>query len=145
MASLTQVHFSVPASPRVEGEGHSTLAAHVTEGTLSGSVSTRTADTGNSGNSSTCSPGFGGVLHAGEWVDSVGLLSVLGEGVVNVLHDVVADGSQEDGWQAGFAENLVLFLVAEYGDCGSEHLAIYKNGTLFIKALVLMGIKIKSI
>ena len=120
-------------------EGHSSFTAHVTEGTLASSVGTRTADTGNSCNSSTCSPRLGGVLHAGLWVNSVGLLFIFGEAIVDVLYDVVTNGGQEDGWQAGFAENLVLFLVAEYGDCGSEHLAIYKNETLFIKGMALKG------
>ena len=56
MSLLVEVDLSVPSSVGLEGSEHSTLSAHVTEGTLATSASTRTTDSWDSSNSSTSSP-----------------------------------------------------------------------------------------
>jgi len=93
---LLEVDLSVPSSPGLEGSEHSSLSAHVTEGTLSGSVGTGASDSGNTSNGSTSSPGFGRMLHAGLGGDSVGLSDVLGDLIVNELDDIDSDGDREN-------------------------------------------------
>jgi len=56
MSSLLKVDLSVPSSPGLDWGEHSTLSAHVTEGTLTVSAGTRTTDSWNSGHSSTSTP-----------------------------------------------------------------------------------------
>jgi len=93
---LLEVDLSVPSSPGLEGSEHSSLSAHVTEGTLSGSVGTGASDSGNTSNGSTSSPGFGRMLHAGLGGDSVSLSDVLGDLIVNELDDIDSDGDREN-------------------------------------------------
>lgn len=76
VSSLLDVDLSVPSSVGLEGEGHSTLSDHVTEGGLSSSGGTGSRNSGNSGDGTTGSPGFGGVFHTSFGVDSVGLSSI---------------------------------------------------------------------
>jgi hypothetical protein len=52
---LALVDLDVPLSPDLGRGKHATGTAHVTEGSLTGTVSTTTRDTGNTGNSTTCS------------------------------------------------------------------------------------------
>lgn len=78
MSSLGHIDLSVPSSVGLEGSEHSSLSAHISEGGLSGSVSTRSRDSGNSSHGSTGSPGFGGVFHTGINIDSVSLSGVFG-------------------------------------------------------------------
>jgi len=85
---LSQIDFSVPSSPGLKGSEHSTLSTHVTEGTLTRSGGTTSTDSWNSGNSTTCTPGFSGVLHTGVALDSVGLTNVLGNLIVNELNNI---------------------------------------------------------
>lgn len=59
VSSLSEIDFSVPPSPRVEREGHSSLPAHVTKCSLTTSRGTGTSDTRDSGNGSAGSPGLG--------------------------------------------------------------------------------------
>jgi len=121
VSSLTQVDLSVPSSPGLEGEGETTLATHVSEGTLAGSVSSGTADSGNASNGATSSPGFGRVLHTGLGVDSVSLTGIFSQIVVDKLDDIVSNGSVEDAGKADFRQDLRLVLVVEYRHGGSEH------------------------
>lgn len=51
---LALVDLDVPLAPGLGGREHATGTAHVTEGSLTGTVSTTTGDTGNTGNSTTC-------------------------------------------------------------------------------------------
>jgi hypothetical protein len=44
----------VPLAPDLGGSEHATGTALVTEGSLTGTVSTTTGDTGDTGNSTTC-------------------------------------------------------------------------------------------
>ena len=51
---LAKVDLLVPLSPDLGGCEHTTRSAHVTESSLSGTVSSSSRDTGNTGNSATC-------------------------------------------------------------------------------------------
>ncbi len=51
---LAKVDLLVPLSPDLRGCEHATRSAHVTEGSLSSSVSSSSRDTGNTGDSATC-------------------------------------------------------------------------------------------
>lgn len=78
MSSLLDIDTSVPSSPCLQGGEHSTLSAHVTESGLTTSVGTRSGDSGNTGDGSSCSPRLSTMGHTSLWVNSMGLSSVLG-------------------------------------------------------------------
>jgi len=98
---LVGVDLSVPLSPELEGSEHAALSAHVTEGTLTGSVSTRARDTWNTGDGTTGTPGLGGVLVASMPVDGVTLSAVLGHVGVAELDNIITDGGSEHGGHVG--------------------------------------------
>lgn len=50
---LALVNLDVPLAPDLGGSEHAAGTAHVTEGGLTGTVSTTTGDTGDTGNSAT--------------------------------------------------------------------------------------------
>ena len=52
-ALLVLVHLAVPLAPGLGGGEHATLTAHVSEGSLSGTVGSSTGDTGNTGDGTT--------------------------------------------------------------------------------------------
>lgn len=54
VALLALVDLDVPLAPDLGGSEHAAGAAHVTEGGLTGTVSTRARDTGDTGDSATC-------------------------------------------------------------------------------------------
>lgn len=56
MSSLGDIDLSVPSSPDFKWSEHSSFSAHVTEGSLSCSGSTRSRDSWDTSYSSTCSP-----------------------------------------------------------------------------------------
>ena len=97
----------LPSSPGLEGSEHSTLSGHVTEGGLTGSVSTRTRHSWNSGHGSTSTPGFGTVLHTRLGVHSVGLSGVLGKVRVHELNDIQSDRGCEDRRERDFLSLLI--------------------------------------
>lgn len=97
MSSLLEVHLSVPSSVVLEGEGHSSLSDHISEGGLASSGSSGSRNSGNSSNGSTGTPRFGGVSHTSFGVNTVGLSGVLRQVGVNELHDVQTDGGLEHG------------------------------------------------
>lgn len=102
VSSLFEIHFSVPSSVVLEGEGHSSLSHHVTEGGLAGSGSTRSGNSGNSGSGTSGTPGFGRVFHTGFGVNSVSLSSVLGQVGVHKLNDIQTDGGLENSGHSHF-------------------------------------------
>jgi hypothetical protein len=53
---LTLVDLAVPLPPGLKRSEHTTLTAHVTEGTLTGAGSTRAADTGDTSDGTTSAP-----------------------------------------------------------------------------------------
>lgn len=109
VSSLGKVDFSVPSSPSGSRVEHSSATAHVTEGTLSGSVGSGSADSGNSGDCSSSSPGLCVVKHTGFGVDGVGLSSVFVEVVEDEVDDVVSDWGEEDLREGDFFDDFVWF------------------------------------
>jgi hypothetical protein len=76
---LVDVDLSVPASPGLGRGEHATLAAHVTEGTLTRARVTTTSNTGNTSNGTTSTPGLGRVLVTSARRNGIGLAAVLGK------------------------------------------------------------------
>lgn len=107
---LFNVDLSVPSSPGLQWGEHSTLSTRVGEGTLSGSGSTTTTNSGYSGNGTTWTPGHGGVLHTSVNEDSVSLTGVLGDLVVDKLDDIESDWGSEDSWESDLASDLLSVL-----------------------------------
>lgn len=114
MSSLSKVNLSVPSSPNSKWGEHTASSTHVTVGTLTRSVSTRTSNSWNSGNSSTCTPGEGTVLHTSEEVDTSGLSGVLRQVIVNEGDDVLSQRSAENGWEFNLTGNGVSGGIVEY-------------------------------
>ena len=95
---LVSVNLSLPLSPDLEGSEHATLAALVTESTLTRAVSTGTGDTGDTCDGTTSTPRLGRVLVAGVPEDTATLTSILGHVGVAELNDIISDGGRKDGW-----------------------------------------------
>lgn len=117
---LALVDLAVPLAPGLEGSEHTTLAAHVTEGGLAGAGGAGARDTGDTGDGATSAPRLSGVLVADVLVDTVGLTSVLGHVGVHELHDVISDGSVEDGREGNLADDLVLGVVQAHSGSRSH-------------------------
>lgn len=116
VSSLVKIDLSVPSSPGVQWMGHTSLSAHITEGGLTGSVSTGTGNSWNTGNGSSGTPGFSGVLHTGLVVDTVSLFGVSVELSVNETDDIVSDWGHENMWHLNLRVNLIWVGVAEHGN-----------------------------
>lgn len=113
----------MPSPPDSNGGEHSTLSAHVTEGTLAVSAGSGSTNSGNTGDSSTSSPRLSGVLHTSLEVDSVTLSSVLGNVGVDKVDDIRPDASAEDSGEddvassalnGGFSLSLVGVVDVDY-------------------------------
>jgi hypothetical protein len=129
---LALVNLDVPLAPDLGRGEHATGTAHVTEGGLTGTVSTTARDTGDTGDSATSSPRLGRGLVTGLLAHGVRLALVLGHAGVNVLHDIRADGSTEDGRDGvGRARGLTIFADDRDGRSGSHCEGI--RGTLTCK------------
>jgi hypothetical protein len=102
VSSLFDIDSSMPSSVVLQGEGHSSLSDHVTEGSLSCSGCSRSRNSWDTSNGSTGSPGFGRVFHSGLVVNGMGLSAVLRKVGVNKLNDVQSDGGLEYGWHSDF-------------------------------------------
>jgi len=106
---LGNVHFPVPPSPGLSRSEHPPTAAHVTEGSLSRTVSTTAPDTGDPGHSTTSAPGLGRCLVTSVNIDTVRLSLVLGDFVMNKGDDVGPHrGSEHSRETDGSARTLVL-------------------------------------
>ena len=123
---LVGVNLSLPLSPDLERSEHATLAAHVTEGTLAGTVSTGARDSWDSSDGTTSTPGFSGVLVASVPEDGMSLSSVLGHVGVAELDDIISDGGREDGGHSGGSGNsLSVGSVHADGRTGSHYCKKY--------------------
>ena len=124
---LVEVDLSVPFAEEHEGSEHAALTAHVTEGTLTGTVSTGARDSWDSSDGTTGTPGLGGVLVASHVVDGVTLSSVLGHVGVAELDEIISDGGREDGGHGGGAGDAgAVGGVHTDGRTGS-HIAIVQS------------------
>jgi len=91
-SALVDIDLSVPSSPDLDGAEHSTSSAHVSEGSLSGSVGTTSVNTGNTSNGSTSSPGLGSALVTSNILDGMWLAVVLVQVCVDKLDNIRSDG-----------------------------------------------------
>jgi len=107
-AALVLVHLPVPPAPGLGGGEHATLTAHVSEGSLSGTVGSSTGDTGNTGDGTTGTPGLSAVLVASSLGDGVSLAPVLGHVGVDKLDNVGADRGLENPGDAHRPNSLAL-------------------------------------
>lgn len=98
---LGGVDLLMPLAPGLGGVEHTSTAAHVAEGTLSGAGGTATADTGDTGDGTAGTPGGGRDLLAGADGDGVGLTVVLVHVGVDELNNVGTEGSRHDGGEGG--------------------------------------------
>mmetsp|Transcript_7047 Transcript_7047/g.15377 ORF Transcript_7047/g.15377 Transcript_7047/m.15377 type:complete len:172 (+) Transcript_7047:412-927(+) len=98
---LGGVDLLVPLAPGLGGVEHTSTAAHVSEGTLSGAGRTTAADAGDTGDGTAGTPGAGGHLLTGADGDGVGLTVVLVHVGMNELNDVGTEGSRHDGGEGG--------------------------------------------
>lgn len=97
---LVDIDFSMPSSPHLKGSEHSTLSTHITESGLSSSVGSGSRNSGNTGDGTSGTPRFGGVLHTGVLGDSVGLSGILRKIFVDEGHDIKSDGGGQDSGEA---------------------------------------------
>mmetsp|Transcript_118579 Transcript_118579/g.242332 ORF Transcript_118579/g.242332 Transcript_118579/m.242332 type:complete len:383 (+) Transcript_118579:314-1462(+) len=100
---LADVDLLVPLAPGLGGCEHASPAAHVTEGSLSGSGGTSSSDAGNTGDGTPGTPRGGGDLLSGTDRDGVGLSLVLVHVGVDELNDVGTEGSRHDGGESGLS------------------------------------------
>jgi len=98
MSSLGDIDSSVPFSPDLEWSEHSSLSAHVTEGSLTRSRGTGSLNSWDSCDGSTGSPGGGGVFLTGLVEDGVTLSSVLGKFRVDEVDKIASDWCRENTW-----------------------------------------------
>lgn len=89
---LVEVDLLVPLAPDLGRSEHATGTAHITEGSLTGAVSTTTRDTGDTGDGTTGTPGLSRGLVTSLLGDGVGLATVLVHASVDRVHNVRADG-----------------------------------------------------
>jgi hypothetical protein len=106
MSSLGDIDLSVPSSPDFKWSEHSSFSAHVTEGSLSWSGSTRSRDSWDTSYSSTCSPWLGGVFGTSLVENGVSLSSIVGKVGVDEMNKIVSDWSREDTWHWGTVGDL---------------------------------------
>jgi hypothetical protein len=104
---LVQVGLDIPLSPGLGRSEHTTTTTHVTESGLTSTVSTRTVDTRNTGNSTTSTPRFGRGLFTSLGRDSVRLTLVLGHVGVNKVDDIRTNGGLEDGRERDGGSNVL--------------------------------------
>ena len=98
---LGGVDLTVPLTPSLGWCEHASSTAHVTEGSLSGSGSTRTSDTRNTGNGATGTPRGSDSHLTGMDVDGESLTVVLVHVSVNELNDVRTQRSSHDSREGG--------------------------------------------
>lgn len=96
MSLLLDVNSSMPSSPCSQGRKHATLSAHVTESTLTTSVSTTSRNTRDTSNGSTGTPRGSTMLHTSFHENTMGLSSVSGEILMNEANDIWSDGGFEN-------------------------------------------------
>jgi len=125
MTTLVHIDLTVPLAPDLSGAEHGTTTAHVTEGTLSGTVGTATRGTRNTGNSATSTPRRGGGLVTGVGGDGVGLTGVLLHQLVDEGDLVMTDGGHEDMGHADISLGLGLGVVHRNGGSSGGHFLKY--------------------
>lgn len=104
--ALVLIHFDVPFAPSLCGGEHASSAAHITEGGLSGTMGTSTANTRNTGNGATSSPGFGAGLVAGLFSDGVRLPLIFSDALMDLLDYIEPNWCSQDCREGERARSL---------------------------------------
>mmetsp|Transcript_3044 Transcript_3044/g.4402 ORF Transcript_3044/g.4402 Transcript_3044/m.4402 type:complete len:123 (+) Transcript_3044:875-1243(+) len=89
----------MPLSPGLGGGEHASSTTHVTECSLSTTGGSSSANTGDTGNGTSSSPGLGAYLLTSANGDGVGLTVVLGHVGVDELDQIRAQRGGHDGWE----------------------------------------------
>jgi len=95
-AALVLVNLDVPLAPGLGGSEHASTTAHVTEGSLSGTVGSSSSNTGDTGDGATGTPRLSAGLVTGLLAHSVSLALVLGDALVDLLDNIEPDGGGQD-------------------------------------------------
>ena len=112
MIQIKKFYLSEPSSPGLVWVEHATTTAHVAEGGGARAGGTTTADTWDTGDGTTGTPGLGRSLLTGDGGDGVWLTVVLVQAGVDLGDNVGADWGLEDGWQvAGGTSGLAISSV----------------------------------
>ena len=123
---LVEINLSVPFSEDLERERHATLTAHVTEGTLSRTVSTRTTNSWDSRHGTTSAPRLSGVFVTSNVVDSMTLSSVFGHVGVAELDEIVSDGGSEHSGHVDGADDFIGIVGVNADGWTGSHSALTK-------------------
>lgn len=89
--ALVLVHLDMPFAPGLGRSEHTTTAAHVTECSLSGTMSSSTSDTGNTGDGTTSTPRFSRSLMASLLAHGVSLPFVLSDAFMHLSYNIKPD------------------------------------------------------
>merc|ERR1711962_674106 len=95
ISPLFLVNGTVPSAPGFSWGEHASTSAHVTKGSLTGSVSTTTTHTRNTGNSTSGSPGLSRCLMSSMLVNSIRSTTVLGHVGMNEMYYIRTNGCLE--------------------------------------------------
>jgi len=95
IATELQVHTTVDATEGGLGRVHVTTTSHVTESSLTATVSATTSNTGDTSDSTASTPRLSRVHQTHTGVDAVSLMVVLVQVAVNDVDDITANGSAE--------------------------------------------------
>jgi len=126
----------MPTAPRFGGGEHTTAAAHVAEGTLTGSVRSSASNARDSGDGSSGSPRGGGRLFSRSDVDAVGLARILHHFVVDEGHDVGTDRRLENGRKMqAFSWKRMRFGGKYVDERSRSHFGIFKRIKCLFKSL----------
>ena len=130
---LVGVDSAVPLSPDLGGGEHATLAAHVSEGSLTRSRGTSSRHTGDTSDGSSGTPGDGRVLVTSALEHSVGLAVVLSHAMeldnhthkrllgVDKLHNISTDrGSEHSGQSHGGVDIINVLNRVDRNDRASS-------------------------
>lgn len=97
--TLSLVYATMPAAPDLGGGEHASSTAHVTEGSLTGTVGTSSSNTRDTRNGATSSPRLGRGLGSRVARDGISLAVVLSQVGMHGVHDIHTDGGLEHGGQ----------------------------------------------
>jgi len=95
-AALVLVNLDVPFAPGLGRSEHASSTAHVTEGSLTGAVSSSTTNTGNTCNGATSTPGFGTGLVTSLLAHGICLPLIFRDALVHLLDDIEPDGGGQN-------------------------------------------------
>jgi len=120
---LVGVDPAVPAAPSLGGCKHTTSATHISKSSLARAVGTTSPHTGNTGNSSSCSPGLSTRLVSGQLADGIWLTVVLAHIGMHKVHNIGPNRRLEHGWHDNIlARRFSLLGINRNQGTGASHI-----------------------